>query len=421
VKAPRSRRRRWLVALAILAAPPVAVLMLSLWTRSRLEHARDAFGGESLDEWAERFPVRAPNAQACALVAHAEAVLPHRASKQDLASMSAAERASDPVRAALGARRLLASARLAQDDAPLDPEPAFAAWRDAHAGELDAALRLLDVDEPPDWGWAGEWGRREKPLWTMYRFDQFLLACAMDAHVRGDAAGAEQVLRAAFIVEEALSRGPDFAPPIRSSAGLAVLRRIRPADADAWIARLDAINERAHLDDVLRERASSMRRYALHPWPSRATGLQRLALPLERIGRRFGASQQIHRLARIDAALMAEGSACKDPVDLVAAALEPPGYLKPWLGVRYEGELDWAFPLLRRVELDAAMTRRVLTLDAGLDPSGGHCPELVTHRIEPDGRVTVAWAAENGPRFTFRPRVAVEAPVLASAPTLSGP
>jgi hypothetical protein len=429
----RSRRRIWL-RVAILASPVAALVLLALWMRSSFEQATDAFVGESLDDWEQRFPAHEPDERACAIAAHSEALLPDRVDRARLRAMSAEERAGKSVRAGIAVRRLLGSARRATDDAPLPPEPAFTEWCSAHEAELGAAIDLLNGAEPPGWGWdPGRESAQEISWITPYRLNQVLLARAIDEHLHGHAAAAEAALRAAFALEEGIARRPDFPRIFGGVDGLAVLRLIRPSDAAAWIARIDAVDDRRDYADVVRQHALWNWRWAVRDAPADPEGvtvrggirlrggLGRLVHRFDRMSLRVMAGRQVRRYARIEEALVAEGAACSDPVELTADAFRPPTYLQPWLGTRWDDDLGDPMPVLRRFELDAALTRRILALDAGLDASGGRCPALATQRLEPDGRFTVAWAVENGPSFTFRPRIAAEAPLLASAPTLSAP
>jgi hypothetical protein len=439
----------------------IALLLFALalvvgWSAGSLDRALDAFSDDGSDAGA---PVARPaNAKAWAIHRLAAGMVVQGVRPQGASPVPEKELTWGALPGAQAA--WLADYRyLWRASDPRDAPPApdeLHAWLGSQVATYEALVDLLIRDEMPDWG--SDPASRivsEVPVGAGI-LQRLMLGRALDNAARGDRAEAERTLLAAWRLEEGMRSGSEAAAwsVDFNSQSVSILRHVRPSDALAWIARLDALHPRRDLDGHLRWAArrvvvTAAESEARVPrWLPRVVTAHLIALVDAPV--RLRATRSIAALADVSSELR-RLPPCGDPALVLHAPVgagvdsiledatqrpRPPG-------------LEYDFARLRQLEVDIALTRRVLALDAGIDepprPEGACADPPVTQALGADGQWTVGWGdvtlpagsalrdvvdALMGespppprvpPSFTFRPRVAAEAPVLASAPRAGPP
>jgi hypothetical protein len=288
-------------------------------------------------------------------------------------------------------REWIAWSRTARFDRVAGPPPALE-WLADHGRELSEAeqlvpalsdVRCLDRESPLA-------GKSLSEMRTLAGAHALALARA------GDAAGAERALEALWLIESA-----DFHWWTRDWP--AIVRHVRPADAERWIARLDALRPRDALADSLEWRTRNFAdsveivvdneaRYWTSDWRPRWV-VRPIAIPLATAHGwhvRWMTAIDVNRLERARAQLSSL-SPCDDPAWLASAGAMP----------RDAEAADWAvksFLVERDQEIADAITRRVLARSAGIEEPplpANVCADLpLAERREDDGRLTIEWTGD---------------------------
>jgi hypothetical protein len=278
----------------------------------------------------------------------------------------------------------------------------------AHAGDLDAATRVL-LGEPPRWGFDPDPLAESRVPKSAGDLQEILLAAALQASLGGERGRADDLMLAAWRMEDAAERHPEgWGPPAwNRGEQLAALRLVRPADARGWIARLDELDLRGAVADGMYASARSLLAQQEATPQDEEAQLPSPLLAFRDSLARVGTGREVRATLGWEQELRALGP-CERPMTGARRLAEEQPLLSLARGGGQGMFAAWPLLVLDDAEIEVALTRRVLARAAGLEPTpspAGACvDDLVVEERHPDGSLTMRWSAELAPANGTRPR-----------------
>lgn len=386
------------------------VLALTLWGVASMRSSERALdeGSAARGAWEERHAKEEAN-DAAARLAEACAPMGLDVAPRDAATPA---RATPPEteRALRSISHLFVQARVGGFKRR-QPLPAnIDAFLTTHAGPVDDASRVL-LEGVPRWSFDPDPLAASSIPAHARGLEELLLAAAFQAVLLGDRSRSDELMLAAWRLEDAVERHPrawGWWPPLSDrTEQLVMLRLVRPADAKRWIERLDALDLRETVADAMY--ASARSTLAQQVAPSQDPEAQRLPRALQAIGdsiARVRTGHDVRTYLEWEAELRA-----LEPCERAVLGARRVGKEHPLLRLTRGDGVFAAWPLLvlDDTEIEMALTRRVLARAAGLEPTpspAGACrDDLIVEERHPDGSLEIRWSGELAPGNGSRPRV----------------